>query len=307
MDVLRTPDARFADLPDFDFEPRYLDVPAAEDGSGRLRMAWVEAGPADGEPILCLHGEPSWSYLYRKMLPLFAKAGFRAIAPDLVGFGRSDKPVDPALYTYASHLGWLGAWIRGMGLEGIHLVCQDWGGLLGLRILTADPDRFATVTVANTFLPTGTTEMPEAFLRWRDFSQNVPEFPAGDIVQRATVNELPEAVVAAYDAPFPDERFKAGARRFPVLVPASADEPEAVANLGAWAVLRTWRKPMLTAFSDSDPIMRGGDRVFQSQVPGCAGQPHVTIEGGGHFLQEDQGEALAEAVLRFLAGVEGNR
>ncbi|MEO1369122.1 MAG: haloalkane dehalogenase [Acidobacteriota bacterium] len=299
MDVLRTPEERFRDLPDFPYEPRYLEVPA-DFSEGTLRMAWVEAGPADGEVVLCLHGEPSWSFLYRKMLPIFAEAGYRAVAPDLVGFGRSDKPADRAVYTYRRHLFWLRAFLDGAGLEAPHLVCQDWGGLLGLRLAGEQPDRFATIAAANTFLPTARTEASKAFLDWRRFSQESPNFEIGWLFQRATTTELPDEVVAAYDAPFPDESYKAGARQFPVLVPISKDDPEAQANERAWQGLRFWKKPFLTAFSDEDPIMRGGDAVFQKRVPGCEGQPHTTIEGGGHFLQEDRGEALAEAVLRFL-------
>ncbi|MEO1084901.1 MAG: haloalkane dehalogenase [Acidobacteriota bacterium] len=302
MDVLRTPDERFNDLPDFPYEPHYLEVPA--DFTERsLRMAWVEAGPADGEVILCLHGEPSWSFLYRKMMPIFAGAGYRVVAPDLIGFGRSDKPTDRNVYTYRRHLFWLEAFLDGAGLSSPHLVCQDWGGLLGLRLAAEQPERFATITAANTFLPTARKEASQAFLAWRQFSQENPAFDIGKLFQRATTTEISDDVVAAYDAPFPDESYKAGARQFPALVPITSDDPEAQANERAWLRLREWRKPFLTAFSDQDPIMVGGDAVFQKLVPGCAGQPHTTIEGGGHFLQEDCGEVLAEAVVKFLKGL----
>ncbi|MEM7586307.1 MAG: haloalkane dehalogenase [Acidobacteriota bacterium] len=298
MEVLRTPDDRFVDLPGYPFEPHYTEVPSGDGGT--LRMHHAEAGPADGEVVLCLHGEPSWSFLYRKMLPPFAAAGYRAVAPDLVGFGRSDKPVERSDYTYQRHLDWLQAWLDAAGLQNITLVCQDWGGLLGLRLVAADPDRFARVVVANTALPTGDKPMPDAFEAWKKYSQETPRFDCGPIVQRATVTELSDDVVAAYDAPYPDDRYKAGARQFPTLVPVTPDNPASQPNREAWSVLRSFTKPVLTAFSDSDPIMRGGDKLFQKLVPGTAGQPHTTIENGGHFLQEDQGEALAEAVIGFM-------
>ncbi len=302
MRALRTPDDRFDNLPGFDFEPHYLEIPVGGDRSSQtLRMHWVEDGPADGDVVLCLHGEPSWSYLYRKMLPRFAAAGYRALAPDLIGFGRSDKPAERSDYTYQRHLDWLRSWFDAMDLADVTLVCQDWGGLLGLRLAAEAPDRFRRIVAANTTLPTGNQPMSEAFDAWKKYSQETPEFPAGAIVQRATVNELAPEVVAAYDAPFPDESYKAGARQFPTLVPASPDDPAAQPNRDAWTVLRRWDKPFLTAFSDGDPIMRGLDRMFHKLVPGTAGQPHTTIEGGGHFLQEDQGEKLADVVIAFMA------
>ncbi len=300
MKALRTPDDRFSDLPGYDFEPRYVEIPAGDGDS--LRMHWVEAGPADGEAVLCLHGEPSWSYLYRKMLPRFAAAGYRALAPDLIGFGRSDKPVERSDYTYQRHVDWLRSWLDAVDLQGINLVCQDWGGLLGLRIAAEDPDRFRRIVTANTTLPTGDQPMSDAFLSWREYSQTTPDFAIGAIIQRATVSEISPEVVAAYDAPFPDDSYKAGARQFPTLVPMTPDDPAAQPNRDAWAVLRGWDKPFLTAFSDGDPIMEGLDKVFQKLVPGTAGQPHTTIEGGGHFLQEDQGERLADAVIAFMQG-----
>ena len=300
MRVLRTPHDRFADLPGFPFEPNYSQIPDGDGGT--LRVHHVEAGPADGEVVLCLHGEPSWSFLYRKMLPPFAAAGYRAVAPDLVGFGRSDKPAERSDYTYQRHLDWLRAWLDATGLEDVTLVCQDWGGLLGLRLAAEDPGRFRRIVAANTFLPTGDRAMPEAFLEWKKFSQESRKFHIGGIFRRACVTGIGDDVVAAYDAPFPDDGYKAGARQFPALVPVSPDDPAARPNREAWEVLGRWEKPFLTAFSDGDPIMQGGDRVFQKLVPGAAGQPHTTIEGAGHFLQEDQGEALADAVIRFMQG-----
>jgi haloalkane dehalogenase len=250
-----------------------------------------------------LHGEPSWGYLYRKMIPPIAAAGFRAIVPDLVGFGRSDKPAAREDYSYAAHAAWLRAFLDAIASPAgpIHLICQDWGGLLGLRIAGEEPDRFAKIVAANTFLPTGSEKPSDAFLAWRKFSQETPVFAAGKIVNGACATKpLAPEIVAAYDAPFPDDRYLAGARAFPTLVPISPDDPGAVANVAAWAGLRAFKKPFLTAFSDGDPVTRGADRILQREIPGAAGQPHATIAGGGHFLQEDRGEELARVAIDFF-------
>ena len=293
MDALRTPDERFANLPGYAFDPHYLEV----DG---LRIHYVDEGPADGQPVLLLHGEPSWCYLYRKMVPAIAAAGLRAVAPDLVGFGRSDKPAQRSDYTYQRHVDWMTALVERLDLRGATLVGQDWGGLIGLRIAAEHPERFARIVAANTFLPTGDAPPGEAFLRWREFSQKAPELHIGRIIQGGTTTELPDDVVAAYDAPFPDDTYKAGARQFPTLVPTSLDDPAAPANRRAWEVLERWEKPFLCAFSDGDPITKGGDRAFQARVPGTKGMPHTTIVGGGHFLQEDKGEELANVIVDFI-------
>jgi haloalkane dehalogenase len=250
--------------------------------------------------VLLLHGEPSWSYLYRKMIPIVVAAGHRAIAPDLVGFGRSDKPMRREDYTYQRHVDWLRHVLLALDLRNVTIVCQDWGGLLGLRLVADHPERFARVVTANTFLPTGDVPAGKAFLAWREYSQTTPDFRAGGIVRGASVAPLPPEVEAAYDAPFPDDRYKAGARQFPTLVPVTPDDPAAPANRKAWEKLSTWTRPWLTAFSDQDPVTKGGDRIFQERIPGAKGQPHVTIEGGGHFLQEDKGEELARVVVEFM-------
>lgn len=295
MPILRTPEARFAHLPDYPFVPHYATV------GENLRMHYVDEGGATAPPVLLLHGEPTWSFLYRKMIPVLTAAGLRAIAPDLVGFGKSDKPTDPALFTYQQHVHWLAEFVESLDLREITLVCQDWGGLLGLRVLTARPNRFARVVVANTGLPTGDRPAPEAFRQWQQFSQTVPELPVGKIVSGGCAQRLSPDVIAAYDAPFPDETYKTAARRFPALVPTTPDDPAAEPNRQAWQVLQTWNKPFLTAFSDGDPITAGGERVFQKLVPGAAGQPHVTIAGAGHFLQEDRGEEFARIVTKFCS------
>jgi haloalkane dehalogenase len=299
MEALRTPDDCFESLPDYPFAPHYVDVPSGDGAS--LRLHYLDEGPRDGAVVLLLHGEPSWSFLYRKMIPTLVTAGLRCIAPDLIGFGRSDKPTERADYTYARHVEWLrSALFDSIDLREITLVGQDWGGLIGLRLVAENPDRFARVVAANTFLPTGDTPPGAAFLGWQNFSQTVEDFDIGFIVNGGCATDLPDAVVAAYRAPFPDDSYKAGARQFPMLVPTAPDDPAAQANRNAWNVLRSWQKPFLTAFSDQDAITRGGDGAFQRDVPGCAGQPHTTIEGGGHFLQEDRGEQLAQVVRDWL-------
>lgn len=294
MEVLRTPDERFANLPGYNFDPHYVEV-------GGLRMHYADQGPRAADPVLLLHGEPSWCYLYRKMIPVLTTAGHRAVAPDFIGFGRSDKPLNTHDYSYQMHVDTLAAFVEKLDLGNITLVCQDWGGLVGLRIAAEHPERFARIVAANTGLPTGDATPGEAFLRWQRFSQEVPEFDVGRIVRGACLTALPPEVVAAYDAPFPDERYKAGARVFPALVPTRPDDPASAANRKAWEVLSRWQKPFLTAFSDTDPVTRGGDRAFQSGVPGTKGQPHTTITGAGHFLQEDKGEELAKVVVDFIA------
>jgi len=299
MEILRTSDECFAHLPDFPFEPNYLEVPDGEGGS--LRIHYLDEGAKDAEPVLMMHGEPSWSFLYRKMIPIFLQAGYRAVAPDLVGFGRSDKPAKRTDYTYNRHVAWMHAWLQKVNLSHITLVCQDWGGLIGLRLLAANPDRFARAVAANTGLPTGEFPISDAFLAWRKFSVEVPEFDVGAIINMGTLSDLSMKVLAAYNAPFPEESYKEGARIFPSLVPISPDDPATPANRKAWDVLSKFEKPFLTAFSDGDPITRGGDKIFWDRVPGTKNQPHTIIRGGGHFLQEDRGEEFARVTVDFMA------
>jgi haloalkane dehalogenase len=293
MHILRTPDEAFSSIGDYPFSSHYLEV--GFDGNAALRIHYVDEG--SGPVVILMHGEPSWSYLYRNVIPILVEAGFRVIAPDLIGFGKSDKPSETADYTYARHVSWMQEWLDAVDVDDITLFVQDWGGLIGLRLVAADPDRFVAVVTANTGLPTGDQKMPEAFLQWRDFSLNSPNFDVGRVIDGGTTSELSRETVAGYDAPFPDESFKAGARIFPALVPATPDDPEAAAQRLAWLELMQWRKPWLTAFSDLDAITRGGERVFQKLVPGTQGVPHRTIKGGGHFLQEDKPQDVAQAVI----------
>lgn len=299
MKSLRTPDDRFANLPGYGFEPNYVEIDNADGGT--FRIHYLDEGPRDAHPVLMLHGEPSWSYLYRKMIPVFTAAGHRAIAPDLPGFGKSDKPANRSDYTYERHVAWMRSFLEVLGLTEITLVCQDWGGLIGLRLAAENEARFARIAAANTFLPTGDVDPGPAFKAWREYSQTAPELKVGNIVAGGCATRPPDEVIAAYDAPFPDDSYKEGAREFPVLVPISPEDPAAPANRAAWDVLSKWTKPVLTAFGDSDPITRGAERVLQQVIPGASEQPHTTIEGAGHFIQEDKGEELATAIVRWMA------
>lgn len=293
MNVIRTPEDRFANLPGYSFQSHYIEV----DG---MQMHYVDEGSNEEEIILMLHGEPSWSYLYRKMIPPIVAAGYRAIAPDLIGFGKSDKPLEQEAYSYQKHVDWMKAFVAQLDLRNITLVIQDWGGLIGLRLLAEDPDRFKRVTASNTGLPTGDFPANEAFLKWQTFSKTSPKFDIGTVIQRGTVNELDDAIIAAYNAPFPDDRYKAGARIFPSLVPTRPDDPASNANRQAWSVLAQLDKPFLTAFSDSDPITKGGDRILHKLIQGTRGQNHITIEGAGHFVQEDKGEVWAQKIISWI-------
>jgi haloalkane dehalogenase len=264
-------------------------------------MHYIDEGARDAPPVLLMHGEPSWCYLYRKMIPVITQAGYRAIAPDLIGFGRSDKPARRTDYTYQRHVDWMTAFVKAVDLREATLVGQDWGGLIGLRLVAEQPDRFARVVAANTFLPTGDQNPGEAFLRWQTYSQETPIFHVGGIIRGGCKTELSPEVIEAYNAPFPDDRYKEGARQFPLLVPTRPDDPASEANRAAWQTLSAWEKPFLCAFSDQDPVTRGADKFFLAAIPGTKGQPHTTIEGGGHFLQEDKGEELARVVVDFIA------
>ena len=293
MDAIATPSTRFENLPDYPFLPHYVDV----DG---LKMHYVDEGPPAGPVVLLLHGEPSWSYLYRHMIPPLADAGLRAIAPDLLGFGKSDKPTRVRDYSYSGHVAWMTRFVEALELNDITLFCQDWGSLIGLRVAAENSDRFLRIALGNGGLPTGDDTLPRAFFAWRAFARFSPWFPIGKIIDRGTVTALPPAVVAAYDAPFPSERYKAGSRAFPRLVPASPDDPASADNRRAWKVFEQWQKPFLTCFSNRDPITRGGERPWQERVPGARGQAHTIIRNAGHFLQEDQGPQLAELLIEFV-------
>lgn len=300
MHSLRTPDDRFTNLSDYPFAPNYVDVDD-QDG-GVLRVHYLDEGPATANPILLMHGEPSWSYLYRKMIPLLVAAGHRVIAPDLVGFGKSDKPSERNDYTYERHVAWMkAAIIDHLDLQNATFFGQDWGGLVGLRLVAENAERFDRVVIGNTGLPTGDQPPTAAFLAWQNFSQTTPVLDIGFLLQAASATELSEAEVAAYNAPFPDDTFKAGARVFPTLVPTSPDDPAATANQAAWEVFMKWDKPFITCFSDSDPVTAGGEKAFLKLVPGAQGQPHTTIANARHFFQEDAPVELAQILIDAIA------
>lgn len=298
MEFLNTPDDRFENLKDYPFEANYVTLKSG------MRMHYVDEGPRDAkETILLLHGEPSWSYLYRHMIKILSEHGYRCLAPDLIGFGKSSKPTSQDSYTYASHLGWVDEWFSSMNLSDVTLFCQDWGGLIGLRLVALHEDKFSRIVASNTMLPTGDHTPPEAFIRWQKFSQKVDVFPFGFLIQGATTTELSDDILDAYQAPYPDERYTAGAKIFPMLVPTSPNDPESDNNRAVWSnVLGKWQKPFLTLFGDSDPITRGGDAVMQKLIPGCNGQPHATIEGGHHFIQEDRSEVLCQHIIKWIDG-----
>ncbi len=297
MEFLRTPDERFVGLPDYDFEPHYATVPPG------LRMHYVDEGPPDAPVVLMLHGEPSWSYLYRSMIPVFTGAGLRAVAPDLVGFGRSDKPRAAADHSYQAHVDWVTAWLETLDLREVTLVCQDWGSLVGLRLAMENEARFSRIVVANGSLPTGDLDPGLAFRLWRTVATRTPVFPAGRIVSTGSRRRLSRAERAAYDAPYPSRRYQAGARAFPSLVPTAPDDPAAPANREAWRRLGEWEKPFLTLFGSGDPILGRADRPLQAHVPGAQGQPHARV-AGGHFVQEDAGVEIAERTVAWMGGGE---
>lgn len=292
-EVLRTPEDCFFNLPDYPFAAHYTEL-------GGLRIAHVDEGPRDGPIVLLMHGEPAWSYLYRKMIPVLVSAGLRVIAPDLVGFGRSDKPAHAKDYTYLNHVQWMKAWVEANQFEHMTFFGQDWGSLVGLRVVAEMPERFDRVVLANGALPTGTTPIPFAFKVWRAFARFSPWFPIGKIVKTGCANGLTLHEVAAYDAPFPSAKYRVGARVFPGLVPTTPNDPERANNEAALEVFKQWNKPFLTLFSTRDPITKGGEHMWQKMVPGAHGQAHTKIRGAAHFLQEDKGREVAEHIVKFI-------
>jgi haloalkane dehalogenase len=296
MDALRTPDNRFADLAGYPFSPHYVDVRATD--TPALRMHYVDEGTTDGPPIVLLHGEPTWSYLYRTMIPPLAAAGRRVLAPDLIGFGRSDKPIRTTDYTYLRHVEWVTSWFESLGLTDVTLVVQDWGSLIGLRIAAEQGHRIGRIVVANGFLPTADRPANIAFQAWRAFARFTPVLPCGRLVAIGTVTKLSADIRAGYDAPYPGKQFQAGARAFPQLVPTSPDDPAVPANRAAWAALGKWEKPFLAIFGARDPILGKADRPLIAHIPGAAGQPHARINAS-HFIQEDAGPELADRILAW--------
>lgn len=296
IDFIRTPEERFKRITNYSFKANYQDI-------NGLRMHYVDEGPATADPVLMLHGEPSWSYLYRHMIPVCAAAGHRVIAPDLIGFGKSDKPTQLDAYSYQSHMDWMTDFIEKLDLKNITLVCQDWGSLIGLRLAAENESRFKAIVVGNGMLPTGDMPVPKAFKIWKNFALHSPWFPIARIIDAASFKSLGKSERQAYDAPFPNSKYKAGARAFPRLVPVTPDDPAADANRVAWKILEKWKKPFLTTFSNGDPITRGGDQYMRDRIPGSKGLNHITLKGG-HFLQEDAGAEFAQAVNELLADME---
>jgi haloalkane dehalogenase len=302
MDVLRTPDDRFASVPGFDHPACYADVPDGE--GGFLRMAYVDVGPSDAPVVLLLHGEPSWSFLYRDVVAVLAEHGLRAVVPDLVGFGRSDKPASVSDHSYARHVEWVRALAFDvLDLRGVTLVGQDWGGLIGLRLVAEHLDRFAGVVAANTGLPTGDLPMPDIWWRFRRAVEKAEHLDVGRLVAAGCARPMTHDVRVAYDAPYPDESYKAGPRAMPTLVPTSPDDPATEANRAAWEALTHSDLPFLVAFSDGDPITGGMAPVLRRSMPGARGLDHPVVEGAGHFLQEDAGERLGAIVADFVGGL----
>ena len=293
MNILRTPDSRFENLLDWPFKPHYTQITDAATGQS-LRLACVDEGPRDGPTVLLMHGEPTWSYLYRHIIPRLVELGCRVVAPDLIGFGRSDKLAERNDYTYERHVAWLSTWLTTMDLREITLFCQDWGGLLGLRLVAAFPERFARVLAGNTVLPVG-TDPGKGFMDWLAYSQTTNDLPIGQIVSMGVTRKLSRDEIAAYDAPFPDASYKAGACQFPTLVPITPQHASVTENLAAWRVLAAFDKPFITAFSDNDPVTKGADLVFQKRISGAKGQAHVTLRGG-HFLQEDSPDEIVALI-----------
>ena len=293
MKLLRTPDDQFENLPNFSFEPHYVEI-------DDIQIHYVDEGKNDDEVILLMHGEPSWCFLYRHMIPILVDAGYRAIAPDLVGFGRSDKPAEQSDHTYGKHVEWMTKWMISLNFKNLTLFCQDWGSLIGLRLAAENQERFKRIVVSNGGLPTGWERMGKAFLNWQEFSKTAKEFDVGRVVQGGTASELSSDVIKGYNAPFPDESYKAGPRIMPSLVPTTKTDPETKANKAAWGVFYKWEKPLLTAFGDSDPITRGAYKPWRDTVPGAKGQNHTLVEGGGHFIQEEKGPELADIIIQFI-------
>ena len=300
MKVVRTPDERFANLPEYDFAPNYAEISDLE--GGKLRVHYLDEGPRDANPILLMHGEPSWCFLYRKMIPILVAAGHRVVAPDLVGFGRSDKPTLKSDYTYARHVAWMSELLLDqLSLRHTTFFGQDWGGLIGLRLVAAAPERFDRLVLSNTGLPTGDRKASDAFMAWQHYSQTSKSFPIGNIINGGCATKLSAEVIAAYDAPFFDDTYKEGARIFPSLVPTTPADPAHNDNTIAWGVLSKFERPLLCAFGDSDPVTVGGDGVFMRNVPGAAGQAHTTVVGAGHFIQEDKHSEISSIINSFIA------
>jgi len=298
MAVLRTPDNRFAGLPDFPFAQHYATP--TDPVLGPLRMHYLDEGDREGRVVALVHGEPTWSFMFRRTVAPLVSAGYRVIVPDLIGFGRSDKPSRPEDYTYASHVRWLGAFFGELAVKDVVLLGHDWGGLIGLRLATEVEGLVGAYVAANHGYPTGDMPANEALRSWQQYAASVPELDVGAIVARSCATPLPPQVVAAYDAPYPDESYKAGARRFPALIPVVPADPACGAVRASRAALGQSSLPFATIYGAQDPIAGAADAMFQQLVPGANGAPHIRLAGAGHNMPEDAGETLGEMIAEFL-------
>lgn len=297
MKFVNTPEERFANLKGYPFEANYIEM-----GEG-MKMHYVDEGSKEAEQtVLLLHGEPSWSYLYRKMIPILSKK-HRVIAPDLIGFGKSSKPIDFEAYSYKKHVDWTAEILTQLELKNVTLFGQDWGGLIGLRLAAQYSEKFSRAAIANTTFPMGVSDLSKitAFLQWQEYAKNTDKLNVGKVIQSSTVSELSEEEVAAYWAPFPEKEYMAGAKIFPALVPLKMDDPECLLNKKIWEEnWLTWKKPFLTLFSDKDIMFSGQESFYQKNIPGAKDQPHQVIKDGGHFLQEDKGEEIANILVSWM-------
>src|SRR6056300_113631 len=297
VEVLKNDPSDFEGLKDWEYKENFYTLKTEY---GDMNIHYIDEGSSSENTVLLLHGEPDWGYIYRKFIDPLVAAGVRVVVPDLPGFGKSDKLSERSSYTYEKNVNWMETWMKDLELNNITLFGQDWGGLIGLRLVAENEDMFKNVVISNTALPTGDISAGKAFEDWKNYAQTVENFHAGGIIKGGTVKGLDQYVIDAYNAPFPDDSYKEAARQFPMLVPVTPDNPSSQKNREAWEVLKNWNKPFLCVFSEQDEIFNGVDKAFTKLIPGCQNQPHKTIQGG-HFIQEDNPEECIEAILHVLA------